>query len=145
GLLLLAALGVLAARMLRDRMTPVRVAYDGGLSARGRRGLSILELSILNDIPHAHVCSARGRCGTCRVQIDAGAQSLSPLNDIERGTLERVSEGQPAAEGVRLACQARVLGPGVAVTRLLPAYADASAARQPQEWVADAPAGEVAP
>jgi adenylate cyclase len=145
GALLLIALAVLAARVLRDRMTPVRVTYDGGLSAQGRRGLSVLELSILNDIPHAHVCSARGRCGTCRVHVDAGAQSLSPLNDIERGTLERVSEGQPVGEGVRLACQARVLGTGVAVTRLLPAYADASAARQPQEWVADAPAGEVAP
>lgn len=145
GALLLIALAVLAARVLRDRMTPVRVTYDGGLSAQGRLGLSVLELSILNDIPHAHVCSARGRCGTCRVHVDAGAQSLSPLNDIERGTLERVSEGQPVGEGVRLACQARVLGPGVAVTRLLPAYADASAARQPQEWVADAPAGEVAP
>jgi adenylate cyclase len=145
GALLALALAVLAARILRDRMTPVRVAYDGGLSAQGRRGLSVLELSLLNDIPHAHVCSARGRCGTCRVHVDAGAQSLSPLNDIERGTLDRVSEEKPVGEGVRLACQARVLGPGVAVTRLLPAYADASAARQPQEWVADAPAGEAAP
>src|SRR6185436_10225951 len=126
-----------------DGTRTVRVAYDGGLTALGRRGLSVLELSRLNDIPHAHVCSARGRCGTCRVHVDSGAQSLSPLTDIERGTLARVHEGNPAgkpsAEGVRLACQARVLGPGVAVTRLLPAYADASAARQPQDWVADAP------
>src|SRR5258706_1222777 len=131
--------------MLRDRMKPVRVSYDGGLSAQGRRGLRLLELSILNDVPHAQVCSARGRCGTCRVHVDAGAASLSPQNEIEDATLARVSEGNPAGEGVRLACQARVLGPGVTVTRLLPAYADASAARQPQEWVADAPAGEVAP
>ena len=143
GVLLLVALAVLAGRMVRDRMTPVSVAYDGGQSAQGRRGLSILELSILNDIPHAHVCSARGRCGTCRVHVDAGAPSLSPLNDIERGTLERVNEGKPG-EGMRLACQARVLGPGVAVTRLLPPFADASAARLPQDWVgeAQAPAGE---
>ncbi|MBC7803820.1 MAG: (2Fe-2S)-binding protein [Candidatus Parcubacteria bacterium] len=134
GALLLAAIGVLAARMLRDRMTPVTIAYDGGLAAPGRRGLSILELSLQNDIPHAHVCSARGRCGTCRVHVDAGAQSLSPLNDIERDTLARVHAG----EGVRLACQARVLAQGVAVTRLLPPFADASAARVPQEWLADA-------
>jgi adenylate cyclase len=133
-------------------LTPVHVNYDGGLSAQGRRGLSVLELSRLNDIPHAHVCSARGRCGTCRVHVDAGAQSLSPQNDIERATLARVSEGKPVGEGLRLACQARVLGAGVSVTRLLPAYADASAARQPQEWVADnrivespAPAREAAP
>ena len=136
GGLLLLALGVLAARMLRARLNPVRIDYDGGLSAQGRRGLSILELSLANDIPHAHVCSARGRCGTCRVQVEAGAQSLSPLNDVERDTLGRVSGGKPVSEGTRLACQARVLGAGVSVTRLLPAYADASAARVPEEWVA---------
>ena len=151
GLLLLAMI-VFAARMLGDRLTPVRIAYAGGLSARGRRGLSVLEFSRLNDIPHAHVCSARGRCGTCRVRVDAGAQSLSPVNDIERATLARLGEAMPIGEGVRLACQARVLGAGVAVTRLLPAYADASAARLPQEWLADvriadgaAPARDPAP
>ena len=131
------------ARMLRERLVPVRMSYDGGLSAQGRRGLSVLELCLLNDIPHAHFCSARGRCGTCRVHVNAGAQALSPLNDIEHATLARVH----ASEGDRLACQARVLGPGVSVTRLLPAYADASAARLPQEWVAEdpAPAPEPAP
>jgi adenylate cyclase len=138
GALLLLAIAVLALRMLRDRRKPVRVSYDGGAAAEGRRGLSVLELSLLNDVPHAHVCSARGRCGTCRVHVDAGANALSPLNDIERETLARVH----APEGARLACQARVLGADVAVTRLLPPYADASAARLPEDWVAPAPAGE---
>ena len=143
GLLLVLALGVLAARILRDRRTPVRVLYDGGLHAEGRRGLSILELSLQNDVPHAHVCSARGRCGTCRVHVDAGAASLTPRNAIEDATLARVH----AAAGDRLACQARVLGNGVAVTRVLPAYADASAARLPQDWLAEgaAPAEGQAP
>jgi len=129
-LLVLAAAGVLAWRMLRDRAL-VQVDYDEGFSARGRRGLSILELSLANDVPHAHVCSARGRCGTCRVRVEAGEASLSPRGDLERWTLDRVGAGG----AVRLACQARVLGPGVSVTRVLPAYADASAARAPQEWV----------
>jgi len=143
GCLVLLAAAFFAARMLRDRLTPVSVAYDGGLTARGRRGLSILELSRTNDIPHAHVCGARGRCGTCRVHVDAGAESLSPVNDLERATLARLG----ASEGDRLACQARVLGPGVSATRLLPPYADASAARDPLDWIADAhePAGEPAP
>ena len=135
GMVLVAA-GIMVSRMLRDRRKPVQVAYDGGQVAQGRRGLSILELSLDNHIAHAHVCSARGRCGTCRVQVESGAPSLSPLNDLEDTTLARVRAGV----GVRLACQARVLGPGVVVTRLLPAYADASAARQPQDWV-----GEPAP
>lgn len=133
GSLVLLALAFLAARMLRDRLTPVRVDYDGGDCAHGRRGLSILELSRSNDVPHAHVCSGRGRCGTCRVHIESGAQSLSPPEELELATLRRVAAG----DGVRLACQARVVGAGVAATRLLPAYADASAAREPLDWVAD--------
>jgi adenylate cyclase len=99
--------------------------------------LSVLEFSRLNDIPHANVCSGRGRCGTCRVHVDAGAASLSPMSEAERETLARVealSDGKPG--DVRLACQARVLGHGVEVTRLLPPYADASAARDPEEWAA---------
>ena len=129
--LVLIAIAVFAWRMLRDRAA-VQVNYDEGFSARGRRGLSILELSIASDVPHAHVCSARGRCGTCRVRVEAGTASLSPRGETERATLERVGAG----ENERLACQARVLGGGVSVTRVLPAYADASAARAPEEWVA---------
>lgn len=135
GCLALLAIGVLALRILRDRMTRVRVAYDGGVVAQGRRGLSILELSRANEVPHADVCSGRGRCGTCRVHVESGAANLSPLNELEVPTLARVH----AAAGDRLACQARVLGGGVSVTRLLPAFADASAARQPEEWTPEGP------
>jgi adenylate cyclase len=132
GALALVAFGFFGARLARNRWSRVRVAYDGGYSAEGRRGLSILELSRLNHVPHAHVCSGRARCGTCRVRVEAGADKLSPIEEIERATLARVEAG----EAVRLACQARVLGDGVAVTRVLPAYADPSAAREPQAWVA---------
>jgi len=144
GALVAFAFGIFAWRAFRDRLKPVEVAYDGGLRAQGRRGLSILEISRLNDLPHAHVCSGRARCGTCRVRVEAGAERLSPMGEVERKTLARVR----AAATDRLACQARVLGAGVAVTRLLPAFADASAARAPQDWAADSaapsPAGEQA-
>src|SRR3990170_2356420 len=128
-----AAFAILAVRILRHRAKPLQVAYDGGMRASGRYGLSILEFSRLNDVPHAHVCSGRGRCGTCRVRVDSGAAHLSAPADPERDTLALVR----ARAGERLACQARVLGEGVEVTRLLPAFADASAARAPQEWVAE--------
>jgi len=131
GALVLVAFGVFGSHLLRDRLARVAIAYDGGLAAQGRRGLSILELSRLGDVPHAHVCSGRGRCGTCRVRIESGAEHLTPMNQAERDTLARVGAGA----GERLACQARVTGPGVVVTRVLPPYADASAARLPQEWV----------
>jgi adenylate cyclase len=135
GVLVLVAAGLLAWRILSTRYQKVAVAYDEGLSARGRRGLSILELSLLNDVPHAHVCNGRGRCGTCRVRVEAGGGQLSAVEELERKTLARVGAGS----GERLACQARVLGEGVAVTRVLPAFADASAARAPEDWKAEAP------
>lgn len=133
GVLVLVAAAALAWRVLSTRNERVSVAYDEGLRAQGRRGLSILELSLLGDVPHAHVCSGRGRCGTCRVRVEAGAAQLSSVQELERNTLERVG----AHPGERLACQARVLGAGVGVTRLLPAFADASAARDPEEWKAE--------
>jgi adenylate cyclase len=132
GILVLAAFGIFAWRALRAR-AKIGVAYDGGLKAQARAGLSLLEFSRLNDIPHAHVCSGRGRCGTCRVRVVAGADRLSPAGDAENDTLKRIG----AAAGERLACQVLVLGAGVEVTRLLPAYADASAARAPGEWTAE--------
>ena len=130
--LVAAASALFGSRALRARLERVTISYDGGFSAQGRRGLSILELSRLNDVPHAHVCSGRGRCGTCRVRVESGAEQLSAAGESERATLERLGAGVRE----RLACQANVNGAGVAVTRVLPSYADASAARVPEEWVA---------
>jgi adenylate cyclase len=134
GVLVLAAFALLAWRVLRDRARRVQVAYDGGLVAlHGRLGLTVLEISRLNDIPHAQVCSGRARCGTCRVRVVEGAAQLSAVEEAERRTLARVGAGA----GERLACQARVLGTGVAVERVLPPFADASAARDPADWRAE--------
>ncbi len=130
GVLALLALAVLFGRLLRNSLTSVRIDYDGGLFARGRSGLSILELSRMNEIPHADVCSGRGRCGTCRVHVDSGASALSAPGAAEQHVLAR--SNSPA--GDRLACQALVMGSGVSVTRALPAFADATAARRPGEW-----------
>ncbi len=132
----LAAFLVHALRRLANRSRPVRVDYDGGLAAQGLRGESILELSRLNGVPHADVCSGRARCGTCRVRVTHGADALSRPSDVELAVLHRVG----AAPDVRLACQARVLASGVSVTRLLPPHADAEAARAPEAW--DAPAAD---
>ena len=132
GALVLAAFAFLGWKILRERMRRVRVAYDEGFSAQGRAGLSVLELSRANDVPHASVCSGRARCGTCRVRVEAGDAQLSPPSEMELRTLERVG----ADEDERLACQARVLGDGVRVVRVLPAFADAAAARAPRDWSA---------
>lgn len=132
----LAAVGivmaVLAARLLANRNALVSVDYGSGLVGSGRRGLSILDVSRLSRVPHASVCSGRGRCGTCRVRVIEGAAALSPMDEVERWTLG----AGPGEKAVRLACRARVLEGGVVVERLLPPDADASAVRRPQDWLA---------
>ncbi|MFO1149650.1 MAG: 2Fe-2S iron-sulfur cluster-binding protein [Alsobacter sp.] len=138
GRMVMAVAAILAAACLSAvalktalRRGKVRVAYDGGWSGEGRPGLSLLEISRLSDVPHASVCSGRGRCGTCRVRVLAGARALSAPDEIERRALRGMDEGGR----VRLACRARVLDAGLAVERLLPAHADASAARKVQDWL----------
>ncbi len=119
-----------AVRIYVGRSRPVRVFYEGDATATGRSGLSLLEISLTSGIPHAHICQGRGRCGTCRVDILRGGQNLTPPTDQEIKTLSQFHAG----EATRLACQARLLQGEVAVARLLPAYADISAAQTPEEW-----------
>jgi adenylate cyclase len=130
------AIAILLARILVARRDQVSIDYDGGLRASGRLGLSILEISRTNHIPHANICGGRGRCATCRVLVEAGAEALSPAGALEKATLAFVE----AHEGVRLACQARLVGPHIRVARLIPAFADARAARAPGTWLLESAA-----
>jgi adenylate cyclase len=135
------AAGILVVNMLRRRRTRVMVSYDGGLTVVGRVGMSVLEVSRANDIPHASVCGGRARCGTCRIIVPADAD-LDPPAEAELATLHRVK----APTDARLACQAHLLGRPVSVRRVYPAFVDAEAARQPDSWVASTePVLETAP
>jgi adenylate cyclase len=135
------AAGILVVNMLRRRRTRVMVSYDGGLTVVGRVGMSVLEVSRANDIPHASVCGGRARCGTCRIIVPADAD-LDPPAEAELATLHRVK----APPDARLACQAHLLGRPVSVRRVYPAFVDAEAARQPDSWVASTePVLETAP
>ncbi|MGE0004342.1 MAG: adenylate/guanylate cyclase domain-containing protein [Parvibaculaceae bacterium] len=97
----------------RSRVT---ITYTGGQKVSARRGLSVLEISRLHDIPHASVCGGRARCSTCRVRVTEGPVDQPPSGANERRVLQRV--GAPA--NVRLACQFRPLH-DITVTTLLPA------------------------
>ncbi len=129
GMAVALAVGILVANVLQQRRTRVAVLYDGGLTAVGRVGMSVLEVSRANDIPHASVCSGRGRCRTCRIIVSANAD-LDPPAAAEIATLDRVK----APADARLACQAHLLGRPVSVRRVYPAFVDAEAARQPDSW-----------
>lgn len=123
------ALGRLAWNILARRSARVTVSYDGGLVALGRPGLTVLDVSRAQGIPHASVCSGRGRCGTCMVIVSEGG-GLDGPREREAATLARIR----APQGARLACQAHLLGAAVTVRRAYPAFADAEAARLPAAW-----------
>lgn len=104
GLVLLAFL----ARWIRLRGMAhgsARVTYVGRRAATldARAGLTLLELAQDNSIPHASVCRGRGRCGTCRVRILSGAETLTPPTELEA----RVLAHWNARADERLACQVK--------------------------------------
>ena len=51
-----------------------------------------------------HACGAKGRCTTCRLQVLAGAEHLTPLTAAEL----RYRAAGRLAVGERLACQAQL-------------------------------------
>jgi adenylate cyclase len=106
GLFATALGGVLIARGVRTVITrrrAVRVSYPDGRVVVVPEGFTVLEASRLGGIPHASVCGGRGRCSTCRVRVERGAEALPPPSEAEARVLRRVG----AAPRVRLACQTR--------------------------------------
>jgi adenylate cyclase len=123
-----ALIATLAARAFRrwreHRVGSIRLTYPVR-TIRVARGFSVLVASLINSIPHAHVCGGRGRCSTCRIRILGDAAGLPPASAAEQAVLERVH----AASDVRLACQLRPTGDITLVPMLSP-YATVVDARR---------------
>jgi adenylate cyclase len=84
------------------RVGSIRLTYPDR-TIRVARGFSVLEASLINSIPHAHVCGGHGRCSTCRIRILGDMTGQPAPSAAEQAVLERVH----AAPEVRLACQLR--------------------------------------
>ena len=116
----LAIAATFGGRRLRDFLAHRRgraiVAYPGDASVAVAFGTSLLDASRQGRIAHASVCGGRGRCSTCRVRVERGAENLSPAAPDELAVLKRVA----APDGIRLACQARAFG-DIAIVPMLPA------------------------
>ncbi len=111
---------VLLARYVRVRKDRgvLNISYADGIRLDVKSGLTLLEISRMNNIPHASLCGGRGRCGTCRVRVHKGLNHLPEATERERKTLARVKAGSDT----RLACQV-IPGAGtISIERLLPAY-----------------------
>jgi ferredoxin len=70
------------------------------------RGTSVLAAARSADVELRHYCGGNCSCGTCRVEIRAGAEALSRPDGMERAVLGDAA----VSRGDRLACQAVVRG-----------------------------------
>lgn len=96
--------GLIGFAYLRRRSRAmVTITYRGYGPVQVPRGVSVLEASRMNDIPHPSTCRGRGRCSTCRVHILTGARGLPEPSGPERMLLTHIG----APENVRLGCQLR--------------------------------------
>ena len=103
---------------LRKSRSTLRVTYADGTKLAVVSGLTLLEISRMNNIPHASLCGGKGRCGTCRVRIHEGMDLLPEAAEIEQKTLDRVK----ADSDTRLACQVIPQSGAIKIERLLPPY-----------------------
>ncbi|QFT57457.1 Adenylate cyclase 1 [Sulfitobacter sp. THAF37] len=99
--LLVAVAAIYVAKAVLARRQSVRVRYVDGPQVWAPRGLTLLEVSRLRGVPHASLCGGRGRCTTCRVLVEEGAEDLPPPTPAEARSLAAVRAGP----GTRLACQ----------------------------------------
>jgi len=84
----------------------VRAEIDGkAYEFEAHTGANLLGSALAHRAPVDHICRA-GLCGACQVLIVVGAGNLSAPTDEERLLLDV----EPLRQGVRLACQAKVMG-----------------------------------
>jgi len=101
GLVLLAR----GARTLHERRGGmISLSYGNGRTVRVPKGLSVLEASLRNNMPHASVCGGRARCSTCRIRVIGDCSGLPEPSQREAFVLNRVGAADPS---IRLACQLR--------------------------------------
>lgn len=93
------------ARALNERRGGmINLSYGNGRKVRVPKGLSVLEASLRNHVPHASVCGGRARCSTCRIRIIGDCSALPEPSQREAFVLGRVGTIDPS---IRLACQLR--------------------------------------
>lgn len=104
GLLALALLAKGARAIHERRGGMINLSYGNGRTVRVPKGLSVLEASLRNNVPHASVCGGRARCSTCRIRIIGDHHDLPEPSPREAFVLGRVGASDPS---IRLACQLR--------------------------------------
>lgn len=91
------------------------IEFIGDRSVKIEEGQTILQASLLADIPHYHACGGMAKCSTCRVLVIDGAEFLTPINSKEAALRRKI----PFPHDVRLACQTFIIGPRVKLHRMI--------------------------
>ena len=89
----------------RPDSIPIRLC---GEKLEASAGGTLLAAAVKNGVRVMHACGAQTLCATCRVKVTEGAENLAPMTFKEKLSLRYHLSMSPR---VRLACQARVLGP----------------------------------
>jgi adenylate cyclase len=105
GLVGLALIGRGVRALHERRHGMITLSYGNGRTIRVPKGLSVLEASLRNNVPHASVCGGRARCSTCRIRVIGDHEHLPEPSKREAFVLNRVGAGADPA--IRLACQLR--------------------------------------
>jgi adenylate cyclase len=105
GLIGLAVIGRGVRALNERRHGMITLSYGNGRTVRVPKGLSVLEASLRNNVPHASVCGGRARCSTCRIRVIGDCDHLPEPSKREAFVLNRVGAGADPA--IRLACQLR--------------------------------------
>src|SRR4051794_11876714 len=105
GLIVLAMAGRGVRALHERRHGMITLSYGNGRTVRVPKGLSVLEASLRNNVPHASVCGGRARCSTCRNRVIGEHEHLPEPSKREAFVLNRVGAGADPA--IRLACQLR--------------------------------------
>ena len=81
------------------------IKYHGGETIQTKNtDLTLLQISLENEIPHTHACGGQARCSTCRVLVLEGLENLSNATQPETKLAKK--KGFP--DNIRLACQTKV-------------------------------------
>src|SRR3954471_17465488 len=105
GLIALALIGRAVRALNERRHGMITLSYGNGRTVRVPKGLSVLEASLRNNVPHASVCGGRAGCSPCRIRVMGGHEHLPEPSKREAFVLNRVGAGADPA--IRLACQLR--------------------------------------
>lgn len=111
---------VLIARYIRVRKDSSRliVTFTDGSHFDVATGMTLLEISRMNNKPHASLCGGKSRCGTCRIRIYEGSDILPDASISELKTLQRINAGPDT----RLACQVIPRSGAITIEPLVPSY-----------------------